>query len=44
MREATMNDSIMRGHHKIAVVLFDFGGVIAEEGFKQGDKPDRVVI
>lgn len=29
-------DNTIRGKHKIDVVLFDFGGVIAEEGFKQG--------
>ena len=29
-------DNIIKGNHRIDVVLFDFGGVIAEEGFKQG--------
>lgn len=29
-------ESTIRGNGKIDVVLFDFGGVIAEEGFKQG--------
>jgi FMN phosphatase YigB (HAD superfamily) len=31
-------DNIKKGNGKIDVVLFDFGGVIAEEGFKQGLK------
>jgi putative hydrolase of the HAD superfamily len=29
-------DNTIKGNGKIDVVLFDFGGVIAEEGFKQG--------
>jgi putative hydrolase of the HAD superfamily len=29
-------DNIIKGNGKIDVVLFDFGGVLAEEGFKQG--------
>ena len=31
-------NNIIKGNHRIDVVLFDFGGVIAEEGFKQGLK------
>lgn len=29
-------DDTIKGYHEIETVLFDFGGVIAEEGFKQG--------
>jgi putative hydrolase of the HAD superfamily len=29
-------DKIIKSNYKIDAVLFDFGGVIAEEGFKQG--------